>query len=491
MPVTARSVVDGLPVGAVVLDGRGRVAAANDRAAVALGRPADRLAGLDRDSVAALAAEAGWAVAWGTGEPVVGILVGPAGDRAGSLLARAGAALVGSLNLDRTLLRLARLAVDGLADAAVVALVDGTVLHRAAAARTAAGVEVRAGTLRVEDAIGAVLRVRSRSEPELHAAVDDDELADLLPKGEGWSIVGAVRPSSAMVVPLRAKGRTTGAAVLLATGGRRFHAADLDLAGELAHLGAQALDNALVFRERSDIAVVLQRGLLPPVLPSVPGVELGAAYRPAAGGGVLGGDFYDVFPIDPARWGVTVGDVCGKGVTAAALTGLARVTVRAAATRGAGPAGVLEAVGDAIAGSDAGDTAFCTAVFAELEPRPCGVHVTLASGGHPKPFLIRPGRPAEEVDVRGILLGAFPRPALVERHLDLAPGDALVLYTDGLAEARSGREQFGTGRIGRVLDGSAATPAPLVAERLVAEVEAFAGGRVADDLAVLVVRATG
>ena len=142
-----------------------------------------------------------------------------------------------------------------------------------------------------------------------------------------------------MTAPLTARGRTFGAiSLVLAESGRSYTARDVELAEDLAHRAALAIDNARLFRERSAIADTLQASLLPPLLPPVPGFEAAAEYVPGGDGVEVGGDFYDLFATGPGRWTLMIGDVCGKGAAAATLTGVTRHTARAAAIRDDGPA---------------------------------------------------------------------------------------------------------------------------------------------------------
>src|SRR5207248_11443603 len=152
--------------------------------------------------------------------------------------------------------------------------------------------------------------------------------------------------SSLMIVPLAARGRTLGALTLVAAeSGRHYGPADLAVAEDLARRAAQAVDNARLFTQQRHIARTLQESLLPPKLPEIPGVEVAARYEAAGLGTEVGGDFYDLFETD-GEWGVVMGDVCGKGPEAAAVTGLARYTIRAAAMRERSPSRILGILND-------------------------------------------------------------------------------------------------------------------------------------------------
>ncbi|MEU9869643.1 MULTISPECIES: PP2C family protein-serine/threonine phosphatase [Actinomadura] len=182
----------------------------------------------------------------------------------------------------------------------------------------------------------------------------------------------------------------------------------------------------------------LQRTLLPPALPKVPGLDAAAAYHPVSQDEV-GGDFYDLFPLDDGRWAFFLGDVCGKGAEAAALTSLTRYTLRAAAIYEPDPCAALGNLDSVLKGEYQSDPRFCTALFGVLDPEPDGSFaVTLAGGGHPPALAVRADGTVEAVDTPGgQLIGILPEPRFAQADVRLAPGDALLLYTDGLTEART------------------------------------------------------
>ncbi len=261
------------------------------------------------------------------------------------------------------------------------------------------------------------------------------------------------------------------------------------LAAMTSHL-AVALEKADILAERAQVATVLQETLLPPLLPAIPYVDCAARYRPTGSGNLVGGDFYDVFSTGGKEWGVVLGDVSGVGPEAAALTGIARYTIRAVASD-EGPKGVLQALNDALNNQRTGDR-FCTAVYLRLEPSPGGVKITLANGGHPPALLVRDNGRVEVVEgSTGMLLGLFPDAMVEDQHLELLPGDALVLYTDGVIEARTPgtNDQFGQERVEALLASSAGRTADGIARRLELAVIDHQAGETLDDVAILVVRA--
>lgn len=196
---------------------------------------------------------------------------------------------------------------------------------------------------------------------------------------------------------------------------------------------ALASDNERLYGEQRQIAETLQLSLLPQSLATPPGVEATARYWPAGSANLIGGDFYDMFVVDDTRWGIAIGDVCGKGIEAASLTGLARHTLRAAARTSTSPTDVLEAVHHAL--RDHQPSTFCTACFAYLTPRADGSYLLqIALGGHPEPLVRHADGRVEPIGTRGTLLGMI-EPTLEAVSVELQHGDTLAFYTDGLTDA--------------------------------------------------------
>ena len=258
---------------------------------------------------------------------------------------------------------------------------------------------------------------------------------------------------------------------------------------QLADQAAQALERARLYEERAYVARTLQEGLLPERLADIPGLEVAVRYHSIADGGTVGGDFYDCFDILPDRWLVIVGDVAGKGTAAAVLTGLARHTLRAIALRDEPPEDMLRFLNEALL-RQASEAAFCTVGCVRLDPvGGGGFSACLASGGHPYPLLVRAGGRAEEVIVRGTLLGVEAEPVLEQVQLDLAVGDTLVLYTDGVVDARGpSGERFGEERLREAVDAAAGGSAEAVAAAVDEAVAAFEPEHTRDDRAILALR---
>jgi len=252
----------------------------------------------------------------------------------------------------------------------------------------------------------------------------------------------------------------------------------------------RALEREL--EEEHRIVTQLQVSLMPDRLPSVPGTDLAACFRPAGHGHEIGGDFVDVFPLGPECWMMVVGDVCGKGAEAAALTALARYTLRAAAIQaGAEPAKLLDQLNEAVV-RQRDDARFLTAVCAFLEAGrngDGGLRATLAVAGHPPPLKVSAGGDVTRVGGRGALIGVWETvPDLREEVVDLAPGERLVLYTDGVVEAGAPDPELGEEGLAEVLAATAGQTAAATVAAIEGAVISSASIPPRDDIAVLVVR---
>lgn len=246
-----------------------------------------------------------------------------------------------------------------------------------------------------------------------------------------------------------------------------------------ARLAADSAQGRLFELEK--LAGALQASLLPPSMPDIPFLEVAAQYRPASKYEV-GGDFYDVFPIDDLTWGFVIGDVMGKGPQAASRTSCARYSVRASATYDDSPCGVLDAVNHALlTDSDPGpDSPFVTALFARATAVADGVLVSFASAGHPLPILLRPDGSAVTIGAPGTLLGAFPALELTDSQVTLQPGHSLVLVTDGVHD--SGQPPLHVEGLEALLQDCQG----LTAKQIAARVHEAIGAAQRDDIAILV-----
>jgi sigma-B regulation protein RsbU (phosphoserine phosphatase) len=249
----------------------------------------------------------------------------------------------------------------------------------------------------------------------------------------------------------------------------------------------RARDAALAAESRAEaLARTLQHSFIPPTAPVVPGLEIATAYRPAGDGTEVGGDFYDVFPAGPRDWVVALGDVSGKGVEAAVVTSVARNTVRALTVLGHELPAVLDGV-DQVVSQHESDK-FCTLVVVRLRRDGDGWGTTVAVGGHPPPLLLRPDSTPTMIGARGPLLGLLPEVSFSEERIDLTPGDTLLLYTDGVTEARGDGDYFGDeGLLSWASDQDVSDVSALV-DALLAEVLSYQGGKPRDDIAIVAIR---
>jgi PAS domain S-box-containing protein len=449
----------------------------------------------------------------------VALTVSPLGDRAAGLggvsliardvtsrkraadaqafLAQASAALESSLDPARTLQTIAELAVPLLGELCILDLPrpDGR-LGDSIAASVHPGVAERLCEIRRRwpldpdgsHPVAQVLRTgRVLVVPDLDRAGALDPVAQ---SDEHRSFALEAGYRCAVVLPLVARRRTLGIMSLLhVRADLRYDDADVALLEDLAARAAQTYDNARLYAERSRVARTLQRSLLPAELPSPPGFELAARYRAATADPEVGGDFYDVFETDDG-WMAILGDVCGKGPQAAALTAMARHTARAAALRTSDPHQILEQVNAAmLRGND--ELRFATALLVGIDAAPAQSPLRCAAAGHPPALLLRADGAVEAVGGPGHPLGIRAGARFHRTLAELHAGDTLVLYTDGLADVGPPEHTLDTDRLARLLARCAGrTPDAMLdeLERLVAEHRG--AGRQRDDVALLALRRT-
>ena len=297
---------------------------------------------------------------------------------------------------------------------------------------------------------------------------------------------------SAIAVPLGARGEEFGMMGLMRlTGSEPYGEDDIDLAGEIGLRASDAVDNALQHERRVAVARALQASLLPPEIVSVPGAEVAALFHPASGGVDVGGDFYDLFPVDDRRWVLMIGDVSGSGTAAAALTAQVRHGARVAARAGLEPANVVAAV-NATLDETTGSEWFCTMVYVELVPHEDGIDLQVICAGHVPPLLVASGT-VEQLECQAPLLGVLPGATFTPRRLRLAPGHALLMVTDGATEARSAERRgpdtfFGEERLREVAEQAAGRDAQGLVDAVADAVLHHAGGQLDDDLALVALR---
>ncbi len=401
-------------------------------------------------------------------------------------LLKASTALTSDLDYTQTLQRLAASCVPALAPLCAVDIADaGRIRRIATAASTREQEQLLAAHIPVYDAEDdAVARVFSSGLTEV---------ARRTPTGPGpWHDLGV---TGYLCVPLIDRSRTFGTLTLLTTADQAFDGHAVALAEELARRAAPAAVNARQYSQRAALARDLQAGLLLPGVPALPAAEAAVYYHPAGEGLEVGGDFYDIFSLPDGRWAFMLGDVCGRGAIAATTTALVRHTARAVAPLLPGPGDVVQAVNKALLDRpDSHGTGFVTMIYGHLAPADDGgLDITLVRAGHPPPLHIDHRRAVRPVDVKGSFLGVIEEPQLPACHLRLKPAESLLLYTDGIIEARNTEhEQLGDERLAHAVRqelGEAPT-AQQVIDAVTAAVHAFAGGTgISDDQAALVLTA--
>ncbi|MFJ4002282.1 SpoIIE family protein phosphatase [Streptomyces sp. NPDC090023] len=402
-----------------------------------------------------------------------------------AFLLDASTSLAHDLDATQTLQRLADACSPALAPLSAVDIVEAGRVRRVATAAPDAGQRaLLASHIPVYDAVDdAVARV---------LASGVSEVARRTPTGPGpWHDLGV---TGYLCVPLLDRGSAVGTMTLLSVGDHTFDGHTVALAEELARRASAAARNARQYTHRVTLARDLQAGLLLPGVPEVPGADVATYYHPAGEGLDIGGDFYDVFPLRDGRWAFMLGDVCGRGATAATTTALVRHTARAVAPLLPGPQAVVEAVNRALCDRPGSHgTGFVTLVYGQFTPTPEGLDIELIRAGHTPPLVVDAGNTVRAVDASGLLLGVAPDPRVSPRRLRLRPDESLVLYTDGLTEARApDGEQFGDVRVAQALAGSPRPPAAgRLIDSLTEAVRVFTGGHdIDDDQAVLVLTAT-
>ena len=328
-------------------------------------------------------------------------------------------------------------------------------------------------------------QVHAAAASVLVAAADDAGVLGVAP--DETPLLMLLGATSLLSVPITDGVTSYGALTLArAPGEGRFEIADLGLAEELGqHLGV-AIRVDRMFRHRSAVAEALQGSLLPATLPDVPGLDLFAAYQPASEGLEVSGDFYDVFPVT-GGWAITVGDVCGKGQEAAAMTAAARHAIRVLGHWDPDPANVLAKVNEVMLAGDYEDR-FVTAKLAYLRWEGARLRVTLASAGHPGPALVRPDGRVDVLSGGGLPLGLFPDADPQTEELELAEDDLLFFYSDGLTDARSPDMRYFEDSLADELAGLAGRSAAETARMMQSLVSGFAQDELRDDLTILVAR---
>ncbi|WP_018656034.1 PP2C family protein-serine/threonine phosphatase [Actinomadura flavalba] len=398
-----------------------------------------------------------------------------------AILAEASLQMGASLDITETLRHVSRIAVPAVAEGCLIHLrTDGELSCVAVAHVDARRRSALPAPGPVDPALGRVLAAAgrrtgtSRLEGPVLATAPFDAL--------GGGALAAVT-----VTPLRARGRALGTVTFL-YGTAAGAMPDIAFLDDLGHRAALAIDNASLYEQRRRHVISLQEHLLPPSLPDVPGVALGACYRVADPGLEVGGDFYDAVPGPAGGTSLMVGDVCGRGAQAAAMTGLARHTLRTLLEDGAPAEAALSRLNRSLINAAA--SRFMTAVVASVTPDGDGLAVRHVNAGHPAPVVLRADGTVEFWHDPGVLLGVLDDVTYEPAARRLGPGDTLVLYTDGLTEARATGGGFFEAVLPERLAALAGLDAATLAARLVEDAVAFRGEG-SDDIAVLVAQPAG
>lgn len=407
--------------------------------------------------------------------------------RRSALLSEVADQLLSTLNLPHCMEMTARTAVDHLAEAAVLVAPPQGRRHTLTYAHR--GGPVTRVVAQVDgDRVPGLAEALHGSPPVPARWIDPADLPDWVRPPGFREPVGSV-----IVTPLLGHGVPAGALILLRSGREGAFSSDEEGFVRLfaARAGA-ALSAARLYTEQTSITTTLMRELLPPVLTSVHGVDYAGAYRPARDNERIGGDFYDVHPgADPAdETLVVLGDVAGKGLEAAVLTGKIRNTLHALLPLAADHLRMLTLLNSALLSSRR--TRFATLVLASVRRRGSAVELRLTSAGHPAPLIVRGDGTVEEAATRGSLIGALPKVTAVTAELTLRPGETCVLYTDGVTEARGGPlgdGLFGEGRLKRAVAECAGAPAAAVVERIQTLTAQWVGPGSHDDIATVAISA--
>lgn len=405
-----------------------------------------------------------------------------------------GLELAGSLNVRRLVLRMLSLLVSepgaGFADWAMVGILDpvhgSLTLHGGGAPqlrRTVPFTRDRQPTL-----MEVTISGRSASVRVADAEGVPDGVDAVIPDDQLRAEARRLRPAELLVCALHARGHAVGVLVLLRGNGGGFPAEDVALAEQLASRFAMALDSARLYEDRAEVAAAIEKSLRPSKLPELPHASMAASFRPAAEHLQLGGDFYDAHPGDDDCV-VVLGDVCGKGVEAAVLTGRARQSIRTAVLFDRRPGAVLSTLNTVLQGSS---ERFVTVVCARLRPADEGsLAVDVAVAGHPPPLVLRTDGSIESVPASGRLAGVFPGVQYDEASVRLGPGDTLLLFSDGIYEARGLDDIYGMDRVREAMRPYAGRGPEALCQAIERAVAEHLAGQAHDDMTLLAVSARG
>jgi serine phosphatase RsbU (regulator of sigma subunit) len=405
-------------------------------------------------------------------------------------LVRATETLMSSLDYQQTLRNVAWLAVPELADWCAVDLIDEfgsrrqVVVAHPDPAKLALAEQLRRYEPDPPNPDVGLGRVIRTGESELYSDISDEMITRGAQDAEHLRLLRAVGFRSAVVVPLRTRGRTFGVLTLVtAESRRRFDEGDREFAQQVADRAAIAVDNARLATARRDIAETLQRSLLPDAVPAIPGWEVATMYRAASASDEVevGGDFYDFFPTEEG-WIVLLGDVTGRGVEAAAMTSLVRHGARFMAKQEHLPSSILARLDEAL--REQSGLSLCSALCVRL----CDDGFVMSSAGHPPPLVVRDDGRIREIGGSGPILGGWDDSSWEDREVRVGPDETLLMYTDGVTDTRGEAERFGAVRLRRLLAQSAGAAPDQLLARLQAALDEFQTEGHADDTGAVALR---
>lgn len=415
------------------------------------------------------------------------------------MLAAAGGVFDRSLDPRQTMRAIAEMAVPRLAEMCVVDLLrdDGTLGDTVAVAESEDVVR-QLEALRAEhpldlDSEHPVARAIRSREPvvvEYSTTTNMRTATQIVPDPVSREVIASSGYRSTIVLPLIARRRTLGAlSFFYPDEGHRHDSEEVALMRDLADRAATALDNANMYAARTHLARTLQRSLLPETLPVLDKLALSSAYHPVGEGNEVGGDFYDAFTTPLGCW-LVVGDVCGKGPEAAAVTALVRHSIRAFAFVRPSPAQVLGAVNEVMLGHELAQR-FATVVLARVDSTSELARAVIAGAGHPPPVLLGKDGSAHCPDVQGMMLGVRSGSNVLDLEVELDPGSTLVLYTDGLLDAGAPRRSLTPRELCGLLTDHAGAAPQVIVQQLERLALSSGAGRLRDDVAIVAARVAG
>ena len=411
-----------------------------------------------------------------------------------SFMAQASRVLSSSMDYAETLKRVARLAVPALADWCAIDVLDGqgeiqqVAVHHADPEKVALAERIyRLHRPEPDQPTGVPAVIRS-GESGLFTHISPEALEGYAADSEHLELLSTIGATAVIIVPLMSAVRTIGAITLVSSeSSRRLSAGDVAVAERLGRRAGTAVENARLYTERTRIAHVLQKALLPESLPEVPGAQIEARYHAAGELNEVGGDFYDAFAHSADEWMLVIGDVIGKGPRAAGVTALARHTLRAASMSGRSPTGMLKMLHEALRTQPPGAD-LCTVCLVRIVPGGGTLRLTVALAGHPPPLLIGTDGTVRQAGIPGTLLGVVDPVRINECDVELAPEETLLLYTDGVPDAGHAREALGEEGLMELCRDGARLALPDLLERIEHVALQRAQGTLRDDVALLGLR---